>query len=172
MNPLSHSRKIHIRLCRCLEIILLFLMGTLPVTCSYLLFYSGEDNPSFPPDADIIEWTLGDNLSFIIDNLVIFFVLLQMLMFSKGVRKGELFTKSRIRNIKGIGLALVLGYSLNLFARVFFDFATDEWNTDFLSFTNTELYSLQQLLLGGGVLSLSFIFEKGRMLEEESELVI
>ncbi|MDT0204633.1 MULTISPECIES: DUF2975 domain-containing protein [Serratia] len=172
MNTLSHSRKIHIRLCRCLEIILLFLMGTLPVMCGYLLFYFGEDTSSFPPDAGIIRSTLGDNLSFIIDNLVIFFVLLQMFMFSKGVRKGELFTKSRIKNIRDIGLALTLGYSFNLFFRVFFDSATDKWNADFLSVVNTELYSLQQLLLGGGVLSLSFIFEKGRMLEEESELVI
>ncbi|HHQ6627933.1 TPA: DUF2975 domain-containing protein [Serratia fonticola] len=173
MKVISHSHKVQVRLCRGMEIMLLFLMAALPIVCSYLLFWSGsDDGQSLSFDAEMIEWTSGDNLHFIVDNLVTFLVLLQMFIFSKDVRKGELFTKKRIRNVRCIGLILVLGYFLTLFIRVFFDSSLDEWKSDYLSTASEELYSLQQLLLGGGLLSLSYIFEKGKELEEERELVI
>ncbi|OKB68023.1 hypothetical protein BHU62_03265 [Serratia marcescens] len=171
MRVISHSHKVQIRLCRGMEIMLLFLMGTLPVVCGYLLFWPASDGQSFSFDTEI-EWTSGDNITFIVDNLVTFLVLLQMFIFSKGIRNGELFTKKRIRNVRNIGLILVLGYCFTLFIRIFFDSSLDEWNTDYVSVASSELYSLQQLLLGWGVLSLSYIFEKGKELEEERELVI
>ncbi|WP_413504376.1 DUF2975 domain-containing protein [Serratia grimesii] len=172
MKAISHSHKVQLRLCWGMEIMLLFLMVTLPVVCGYLLFWSGSSSQPFSFDTQIIEWTSGDNVHFIVDNLVTFLVLLQIFIFSKGVRKGELFTKKRIKNVKHIGLILVVGYFFTLFIRAFFDSSIDMWNSDYLSIASTELYSLQQLLLGGGLLSLSYIFEKGKELEEERELVI
>ncbi|WP_017891213.1 DUF2975 domain-containing protein [Serratia sp. S4] len=172
MKVISHSHKVQVRLCRGMEIMLLFLMAALPIVCGYLLFWSGSEGQSLLFDAEMIQWTSGDNLHFIFDNLVTFLVLLQMFIFSKDVRKGELFTKKRIRNVKCIGLILVLGYFLTLFIRMFFDSSLDEWKLDYLSIASQELYSLQQLLLGGGLLSLSYIFEKGKELEDERDLVI
>ncbi|MGF7483972.1 DUF2975 domain-containing protein [Providencia sp. SP181] len=172
MRNFSHSHKIQVRLCLTLEATLLFLMFALSVVCAYLLFWSGSNNQFFPQDAKIIEWTSGDSLYFIVDNLVIILVLFQMYLFCRGVRNGNVFTKSRIRNVKCIGLILVIGYIANLYIRTFFDSILDEWNSDYISIISTELYSLQQLLLGAGVFSLSYIFEKGKELKEENELVI
>ncbi|MGF7484007.1 DUF2975 domain-containing protein [Providencia sp. SP181] len=172
MRNVSHSHKIQVRLCLILESTLLFLMFTLPIVCAYLLFWSGSDNQYFPQDAKVIEWTSGDNLYFIIDNLVIFLVLFQMYLFCRGVRNGNVFTKSRIRNIKYIGLILVIGYIANVYIRTFFDSMLDEWNSDYLSIISTELYSLQQLLLGVVILYLSCIFEKVNKWKEKNGLVI
>ncbi|MQC12496.1 hypothetical protein C4513_16760 [Morganella morganii] len=172
MNSISHSHKAQINLCRALEFSLIFFMLLLPLSCMYFIFLSDYNNEHLPLDAKLIEWTLADNTYYIVDNLVMFFVLLQMYIFCRGVRQGELFTNKRIKNVKHIGLTLIIGYILNLFIRVFFESSMDEWNSSYMLTLSNELYSLQQLLLGGGVLSLSYIFEKGSILKQENELVI
>lgn len=175
MKHLSHSYKIQTRLCYAIEILLVFIMLSLPLVCLYLLFLSSGIYQSLPEDVEIISWTSGDNILFIIDNFVIFLVLLQMYFFCKGIRLGELFTKERIKNVKCIGLILVIGYIINLSIRTFWISSTDVWNawdTNYLLKLSDELYNIQQLLLGGGLLSLSYIFDKGRELKEENELII
>ena len=171
MKVTSHSHKVHIRLCRGMELMLLLLMASLPIVCGYLLFWPTSGDQPFSLGSEI-EWTYGDNITFIVDHLVIFLLLTQMFIFSKGIRNGELFTKKRIVNVRNIGLILVLGYFFDLFIRIFFDSSLDEWNSEHVFVVSAELYSLQQLLLGWGVLSLSYIFGKGKELEEERELVI
>ncbi|HEJ0404581.1 TPA: DUF2975 domain-containing protein [Serratia marcescens] len=168
MKSISH--KVQVRLCWAMEAILIFLMLTLPLVCAW--FWLGSYEQYLPLGAEIIGSTSGDNLHYLIDNLVTFFVLCQMFIFSRGVRKGKLFTKKRIRNVRNIGLILVVGYCFNLFIRAFFDSSTDQWNADNMSIISTELYHLQQLLLGGGLFSLSYIFEKGKELEDERKLVV
>lgn len=172
MNNISHSHKVQINLCRALELSLIFFMLLLPLSCMYFIFLSDYNNEYLPLDVEVIEWTSADNIYFIVDNLVIFFVLLQMYNFCRGVRQGELFTSKRIKNVKYIGITLIIGYIINLFIRFFFDSSMDAWDSSYILMLIDELYSLQQLLLGGGILSLSYIFEKGSELKEENELVI
>lgn len=172
MNNISHSHKVQINLCRALEFSLIFFMLLLPLSCMYFIFVPDYNNEYLPMDAVVIEWTSADNTYYIVDNLVIFFVLLQMYIFCRGVRQGEIFTSKRIKNAKYIGLTLIIGYIINLFIRIFFESSMDEFNSDYILILSNELYSLQQLLLGGGILSLSYIFEKGSELKEENELVI
>ncbi|RXN69657.1 DUF2975 domain-containing protein [Providencia rettgeri] len=172
MNNISHSYKVQIKLCRVMEFSLIFLMFLLPLSCAYCLLLPRFYDDSLPIDAIVVEWTSADNIYFIVDNLIIFFVLFQMYIFCKGVRQGQLFTSERIKNIKYIGLFIVIGYILKLFIRAFFESSIDELNTDYILVFSNELDSFQELLLGGGLLSLSYIFDKGRELKEESELVI
>ncbi|MEY0878611.1 DUF2975 domain-containing protein [Providencia manganoxydans] len=172
MNSVSHSHKAQINLCRAMELSLIFFMLLLPLSCMYFIFLSDYNNEYLSLDVEVIEWTSADNIYFIVDNLVIFFVLLQMYTFCRGVRQGELFTSKRIKNVKYIGITLIIGYIINFFIRIFFDSSMDEWNYSYILTLINELYNLQQLLLGGGILSLSYIFEKGSELKEENELVI
>ena len=169
MDKVSHSHKVQVRLCRIMEFTLIILIFSLPLSCLYFLYLPEYNGKYTPLNA---EWMQSETIYFIVDNLVITFVLLQMYVFCKGVRKGELFTNKRIKNVKYIGLTLVIGYILNILIRLFFESSSDDWNSSYVLMVSNELYSLQQLLLGAGILSLSYIFDKGRELKEENELVI
>lgn len=162
------------RLCYCMELLLLIAMLMLPIVCTWVLFYpvdSMEDGP-WPPYIEDAAWIMKENILFLFDNTAIFLVLLQVLFFFRGVRKGELFTIKRIYNTRHIGMTLVLAYFLSLVFRISMGFFYYEYRGDYMFIVSSELYGLLQLVLGAGLIMLSYILEQAKALKDEQDLVI
>lgn len=167
-NMLSAPQKKRSLLCLGMEIMLLLSLATLPVVCIFWLFLPFH---VVTEDGQLLEgvWDIRECTLFILDSLVVFLVLLRMQFFVKGVRYGELFSLKQVRNIRHAGLILVSGYGLGLAVRTL---AEPLSGFDTLILISMELDSLLQLLTGSGLLALSSIFEQGRVLHDEQELVI
>lgn len=161
-----------VKLCLGMEAILVFSLMAFPFVYAYWLCAPFLDAAG---DRLVQEYVLStrDILQSILDLLVIFPVLLQMLFFFRGVRRGQLFTLQRVRNARNIGLAFVIGYVLSMAVRTVTEPPFWEGvDYSMMALISMEVYSLQQLLLGTGLLVLSYILEKATVLSDEQELVI
>lgn len=174
-NMLPAPQKKLGRLCLGMEVMLLLSLVTLPVVCGYWLFRPVQ---LFTDDGLLLGTLFGtlsvrEILQSVLDTLVISLVLLQMLFFFAGVRRGELFTLQCVRRARHTGLTFVSGYILNQAVRAFTDSPLGEGlSYDILTLVRMELDSLLQLLMGAGLLALSCILEKAKVLNDEQELVI
>lgn len=175
-NMLPAPQKKLGHLCLGMEAMLLLSLVTLPVVCGYWLFRPVQ---LFTDDGQLLDGTLFGALSAreilqsVLDTLVISLVLLQMFFFFGGVRRGELFTLQCVRRARHTGLTFVSGYILNQAVRAFTDSPLGEGlSYDTLTLVSMELDSLLQLLMGAGLLALSCILEKAKVLNDEQELVI
>lgn len=175
-NMLPAPQKKLGRLCLGMEAMLLLSLVTLPVVCGYWLFRPVQ---LITDDGQLLDGTLfgtlsvGEVLQNALETLVISLVLLQMLFFFGGVRRGELFTLQCVRRARHTGLTFASGYILSLVVRAFTDSPLGEGlSYDTLTLVSMELDSLLQLLTGAGLLALSYILEKAKMLNDEQALVI
>lgn len=174
MKTMNSPLKALTRLCFFMELLLLISMVLIPLACAYFLYWpfgSTQDVP-LPAFVEDPAWATNNNILFVFDNIVIFLVLLQIWFFFRGVRKGELFTWKRISNTRYIGLTLVLAYFMSLIFRIMTGFFHYDYRGDYIFMVSTELYGLLQLLLGAGLIALSYILEQAKKLKDEQDLVI
>lgn len=167
----AQQKKLH-RLCVAIEVILLLLLVTFPiVSCSWLFIPFLVVSEDGQLQDGVL--SIAEILDIILDTLVIFLVLLQMLIFVRGVRRGELFTSKQVRTVRNTGLIFMSGYFLNLAVRTLPNTPFGEdLSYDSLTLASIELYSIRQFLLGIGLFAMSCILEKARVINDEQKLII